>query len=144
MKCRLGSDGFQPFYHRYNGTLGKQKWATKFKISELDPMNRFEGIEYSSKDWFRKMWNSSTPPSPSPMLEGIICEALVAHHMIYKIQQCYSCKRRHGLRWNGGFNTSSSWADVICIKCSASYEIKSVNIQFDSFRGGKFLVNSIW
>lgn len=149
MNCKLGSEGFQPFYHRYDGTLGKQKWASKFKRSELDPMNRFEGIEYSSKDWFRKMWNSSTPSySPSPMLEGNICEALVAHHMIYEMQQCYSCKCRHGLRWNGGFNTSSSWADVICVKCSTSYEIKSAasnekverNIKFDSFRGGKFII----
>mmetsp|Transcript_13648 Transcript_13648/g.27525 ORF Transcript_13648/g.27525 Transcript_13648/m.27525 type:complete len:340 (-) Transcript_13648:34-1053(-) len=121
--------------------LVPQIWSKRLNQYQLDPFKRFNGKKYSAKDYFRKLW---ALPS-SPMLAGNIFEALVAHQMVYHMQ-CESCKCRGHLFWNGGFGMSGSWADVVCRKCMASYEIKSRptidkierDFQFNSFRGNSF------
>ena len=135
--------GYQPFYHTFDRRARSTILCTKpelrrYTFREIDPFKRFKGIEYSSRDWFRKIWN---PPS----FEGYVFEALVASHMIYKME-CNSCKCRNQLQWNGGIDKYGSWADVVCKHCMTSYEIKSVKsddafekkLKYNSFRGGSF------
>jgi hypothetical protein len=134
---------FKPYYHSFDkrtrsNVLRKRFELKKYKSNDLDPFRRFEGIEYSAEDWFRMIWQTTS-------LEGYVFEALVASHMICHMQ-CKSCKFRNQLFWNGGIDASGSWADVVCRRCRASYEIKSVasddavekKIKFNSFRGGSF------
>jgi len=93
----------------------------------------------SSEQWFRKIWRKGEP------LEGYVFEALVAREMVYNMK-CESCGCSGCLRWTGGIDAAGSWADVICTKCMASYEIKSKksehiidrNLRYNSFRGGSF------
>ena len=134
---------FKPFYHWFDtktqsSILRKVPQLKKHRRNELDPFERFDETEHSAEDWFRKIWKTTS-------LEGYVFEGLVAHHMVHHMQ-CKSCKCRHQMFWNGGINICGSWADVVCKKCNASYEIKSVasdetfekKRRFNSFRGGSF------
>merc|ERR1719232_2506329 len=50
------------------------------------------------------------------------------------------------MRWNGGRNLASSWHDIVCKKCKATYEIKSKRdnqaiedcFKFNRIPGGSF------
>ena len=137
-------NSYKPFYHRFDRRTGKtilcqQNAAKKYTPNQLDPLKRFDVTAYNAEDWYRKSWKF--PPS----VGGHVYEALVARHMIDQMQ-CRSCGCRHQLYWNGGFDSSSSWADVVCKNCMASYEIKSVSsdatfekkLKYNSFNGGSF------
>lgn len=51
-------------------------------------------------------------------------EALVACRIVHS-EACKFCLYRKCLRYNGGLDDACSWADIVCIKCHATYEIKS-------------------
>lgn len=135
---------FKPFYQwqdRRTGmtTLRKTPVAEHYTDNELDPLKRFNVIEYSAKDWFRKIWKQPE------CLGGYIFEALVARYMIDHVQ-CKSCECSGYFHWNGGITESGSWADVVCRNCMASYEIKSIKsdevfekkLKYNSLNGGSF------
>ncbi|OEU06527.1 hypothetical protein FRACYDRAFT_254547 [Fragilariopsis cylindrus CCMP1102] len=111
----------------------------KIHAKSARSVKTFDVTAYSAEDWYRKSWKF--PPS----VGGHVYEALVARHMIDQMP-CRSCGCRHQLYWNGGFDSSSSWADVVCKNCMASYEIKSVSsdatfekkLKYNSFNGGSF------
>ncbi|VEU42989.1 unnamed protein product [Pseudo-nitzschia multistriata] len=80
---------FKPFYFVFDkssrsNVLQRRFELKKYKLKELDPFHRFEGIEHSAEDWFRKIWKTTS-------LGGYVFEALVAHHMVHHMQ-CKSCK----------------------------------------------------
>ena len=79
-------------------------------------------------------------------------EAIVCCHALKNIP-CTNCKLLKALRWAGG--GKSSWQDMICIECGATYEIKTKasmekvetalkhnRIQGGSFRAWCELINS--
>lgn len=78
-------------------------------------------------------------------LSGTIFEALVACHVIYS-EACYNCKFRNVLRWNGGSDLVSSWADLVCIQCHSTFEVKSQGsadsiekrLRYNNLTGGSF------
>jgi hypothetical protein len=144
---KLGMN-YKPFYQKWPNHItgqvgyGRVKKFEKFKLAELDPLNRFQKKVFSSpKEWFNYIWNNKRNFS----LDGTVFEALVAHHLVFSMA-CHHCTHRNSLRWNGGYASASSWADVVCIVCKSTYEIKSKTskqviengLKFNNFPGGSF------
>ena len=84
----------------------------------LDPVKRFTSVQYTPSEWYFKLWSDPL------CLAGHVFEAMVSHH-VTKNMACYNCRHQNSLRWNGGLDSSSAWADMVCIHCWSLYEIKS-------------------
>lgn len=110
----------------------------KYSSRQLDPFSRFSYRDQSLKEMVSEDW------STSDSLGGRVFEALVACHIIHS-KACKSCFCKNVLRYNGGLDEVCSWSDIVCIKCNATYEIKSkkdpeaIQKSFQyGFRGGSF------
>jgi len=118
----------------------RKKDYQQFSLGKINPFDRFVKVAYSAEGWFKHIWKDGPDG-----LAGYVFEALVSHHMVFKMK-CASCNVKGCLRWNGGFHEMGSWADVICTKCLASYEIKSKRndekvdqaFHYNSIPGGSF------
>ena len=108
----------------------------------INPFKRFS-YEYckTAAEYVAKQWDNPA------VVGGYIVEAMVACHLEHK-EKCFNCKEANSLRWDGGPASSSAWANVVCIECAASYEIKSKHdqekvlnhlIKYDHTRGGSFI-----
>jgi hypothetical protein len=110
----------------------------KFSKRQFDPFTRFSYDDVDLQQSVGTDWQDLDS------LCGHVMEALVACHVVHKCA-CQSCFRRNVLRYNGGLDDACSWADIVCIGCKATYEIKSKrdvqaiekSFQF-GFRGGSF------
>jgi hypothetical protein len=111
----------------------------KFNREQLDPFQRFTKTTYEAPAHFFRRWSNKS------RLSGTIFEALVACHLIYS-NTCYNCKYPNVLRWNGGIDCASSWADLVCIRCHSTFEVKSKgsvdyiekSVQYNNLSGGRF------
>jgi hypothetical protein len=134
---------FQPFYSwtdKANKVVFKRRLGfEKFKLEQLDPLKRFTETMYKAPEYFFSRWSNKSS------LSGTVFEALVACHVIYT-EACYNCKFRKVLRWNGGSDLVSSWADLVCIQCHSTFEVKSQGsadsierrLRYNNLSGGSF------
>ena len=134
---------FQPFYlwtNKANKVLFKRcKGFERFKLEQLDPFKRFTETAFKAPEYFYSGWSNKS------RLAGTVFEALVACHVIYS-EACYNCKFRNVLRWNGGRDLVSSWADLVCIQCQSTFEVKSQGsadsiekrLRYNNLSGGSF------
>jgi hypothetical protein len=77
---------------------------------------------------------------------GMAFEAIVACHVAHSVLpvSCVHCGSQRSIQWCGG--KRSSWADITCLTCQASYEIKSkesqeaISMEFErnSCQGGSY------
>ena len=84
----------------------------------MDPFTRFAYRDSVPKE---DTWTQWQDPSS---LGGHALEALVACKVVHTFR-CQSCLREGGLRHNGGVDDACSRADIVCILCFATYEVKS-------------------
>lgn len=139
---------FSPYYLRCDQRTKRSEFKIKydfrkFRKRDLDPFQRFNEVEYRAFEWFHCIWFGEAKES----LQGTVFEALLAHYL-ETTMPCYCCKHRNCLRWNGGWGTLSSWADMVCcrVECQALYEIKSKRSDeaiekgfgYSRFQGGSF------
>lgn len=139
----LGMD-FEPFFkppRSGDDTLYRRRREYKrFTQEELDPFQRFTQVTMDAEAYYHKIWTGNRAS-----LEGGVFQAIVAQYMELHLA-CVNCNLRECLRWNGGHKTLSSWSDVVCLECHATYQIKSKKdadkvdkgLKFNSFRGGSF------
>ena len=140
-------DNYAPFYRKIFQSPSKpdtvvyrrRREFQKFSSLELDPLNRFTEEMHFAKEYFCYIWSDTSS------LAGTVYEALVACHLVHS-ESCYYCNCRKTLRWNGGRDLTSSWADMVCLYCKTTYEIKSIasadavekRAHFNQWRGGSF------
>jgi hypothetical protein len=86
--------------------------------SQLDPLERFSSRKCTKKEVFLEQWVYGE----EAMVLGHVFEAIVASFATHNMA-CFSCKRRHTIRWNGG--PTAPWTDMECMSCESAYEIKS-------------------
>ena len=147
---KLGLD-FAPYYQGSDlsgtPTLRACKGFGQYVDNEpasLDPFRRFDYRRFTcAADYIAATFNPEN-------VGGHIMEAAVACHL-QKGQKCFHCDRLGGLRWNGGMAATSAWADIVCVNCEASYEVKSKHdlqkvidnlVKYDKIPGGNFLAYS--
>lgn len=143
---RLGIGCFSPFYQDMEGKmrLCRDFRAYRKNMEALDPFARLIHKRYDNPaDFSAHTWNGDS-------VGGQVLEAMVACHLEHK-KACFNCETEGSMRWNGGFGVSSAWADVVCVRCFASYEIKTKRdqeaaiknmVKHDSVSGGSFLAFS--
>jgi len=117
------SHPFEPNYVTADRKTGKEMVRrspqfSKYSESELDPFRRFARLDLP---WHEQRWVHFQDADAAG---GHVMEALVACQLVHH-EACKSCFARNGLRYNGGSDEASSWADVVCVRCHATYEIKS-------------------
>lgn len=139
----LLGESFPPFYeytNRTGRTFRKRRVEfKKYKEQDLDPFHRFSTRKLAPADYFKEIW------SCKDSLAGTGFEALVACQLIHS-EACYNCRCRNTMRWNGGRSLGASWADVFCLKCLCTFEVKSKrDVQViekgflrNSFNGGSY------
>ena len=112
-----------PWYDRKNKdkivAYRRRKGFERFSDEELDPLNRFEWEVYIDQShlWFQR-WFLKEEDS----MLGNVFEAIFVCHTIQH-EQCFYCKCRNCLRWNGGYKTA--WQDLVCTVCHSCYELKT-------------------
>ncbi|KAL7538859.1 hypothetical protein ACHAXR_011420 [Thalassiosira sp. AJA248-18] len=123
---KLNGGGYlEPFFRchdRRTGAFTGYKLKNEyqgFSSRELDPLYRFQFDEISNENLFYQRWFVDEDDASA---DGVLFEAMLACHAL-QYEPCYDCKCLNALRWNGG--GSASWQDMICIKCGATYEIKT-------------------
>ncbi|KAL7524794.1 hypothetical protein ACHAWF_001090 [Thalassiosira exigua] len=144
---RLGAGGpYSPFcrwYDRITGQVVDYKIRHDFKAfssSQLEPMTRFQFRQTAIEKLLFERWFIGGNEAAE---EGVLFEAILACHALQS-ESCFNCKCRNALRWNGG--GAASWQDIVCIKCKATYEIKTKADQekvekafkYNNINGGSF------
>ena len=114
---KIGMD-YAPYFRHGSGNYYRQRDFRRFSDDELDPLKRFTKHQLLPQEYLHLMW------SDEDSLSGNIFEALVSSYVIYN-KPCHHCSSADAIRWNGGFGQSSSWADLVCLRCYSTYEIKS-------------------
>lgn len=110
-------------YYNKQGKRQDTKYIRKkeykgFLPEDFDPFRRFEFVQLSKKEFMYHRWVMSSRAAKA----GIFFEAQVSCHVL-QFQNCFQCKCRNSLRWNGG--SESSWQDLKCAVCTSTYEIKT-------------------
>ena len=119
-------------------------WLFHNNPAALNPFRRFEYKHHDNPaDYAASNWHQAS-------VGGYVGEAMVACRM-EQDKSCLHCDQKGKLRWNGGFGVTSAWADVVCLSCHSSYEIKSKRdqkavqkalITYGTVNGGSFLAFS--
>ncbi|KAK1747324.1 hypothetical protein QTG54_001287 [Skeletonema marinoi] len=144
-KDKLKLDGYEPFYRNFDrrtGVFNGYKLKAEFKAvspSQLDPFNRFTFDRTSKEETLFDDWFLADDDSR----DGIMYEAVLACHAL-QAESCHNCKVKNVLRWNGG--SGSSWQDLLCTMCEATYEIKTkatmekveTALRYNNIKGGSF------
>ncbi len=121
---KLESEGYEPYFRRFDQRTGNFNGYTlkqEFKAylpSQLDPLNRFTFNRCSKEEKLFNEWFLADDDS----MDGLVFEAVLACHAL-QAESCHNCKYKNALRWNGG--SGSSWQDLVCTNCEATYEIKT-------------------
>ena len=142
---------FAPYFRKWDDNSRKftLRLSKGFYMHEnspfLDPFKRFSYVYYDvAADYIADNWDNPD------MVGGYIMEALVGCHLEHE-KNCFNCESAKSLRWNGGPSSASAWADVVCVACGATYEIKSKHNQdkvldslmkHDTVAGGSFIAFS--
>jgi len=106
----------EPYYISEKGNNRKKPGLTKYTLKDLDPLSRFQWVPCSELEYCFGDF------SDVGYCLGMAFEAIVASYAASNIA-CMSCKALKTLSWCGG--KKSSWCDMECRHCRASYEIKS-------------------
>jgi hypothetical protein len=110
---------FAPYFlHRTKKKYVLREEYRGFDQTDLNPLKRFTLVNLSQRDYLYELW--SNPDS----LDGNVFESIVSSYVIFN-KPCQHCKTTGSLRWNGGYGLASSWADILCLECQSTYEIKS-------------------
>ena len=117
--------GFAPYFRKWDDQAKSfcfrldKKFYRYQNSGLLDPFRRFSYVYYdTAAEYLAAQWDNPDA------VGGYILVAMVACHLEHKAT-CFNCKKANTLRWNGGQAASSAWADVVCIACASTYEIKS-------------------
>lgn len=90
--------------------------------ADYDPFTRFSTCHKSLVEHSMSIYMEWNDPMT---LVGFHLEAVVACHLVFQ-QECFHCHGKDTLRWNGGSShNTSSYADLVCLDCRSTYEIKS-------------------
>lgn len=121
----LGSN-FEPRFKSNEGKFILKRDFYNIPPKLLSPYHRFHYrcVASTASFIFQQWYDGSTPDTLSASAEGLVLEALVSCHLVYKMD-CTVCNKQDTLRWNGGGGASSAWSDVVCVGCHTYYEIKT-------------------